>query len=289
MFGIRFSPNESREILAGLNNGIAILYDVERKQKVWGARAHDDDINSVCWIDHSGNLFATGSDDSSIRLWDRRLLANSSSDAEDELRGAAVPGHSMLRHSRRATPIGGFLGHVHGLTCVTALPDGNARYMLSNSKDQSMKLWDLRRSNSAAAVSRCTEQRSSQRRMLDYRMARISRSSITAQAAATSASGAAAGSNVDESDRSLVTFTGHSVAQTLIRCDFSPGHSTGYRYVVSGSADGRIWVWDVVTGEVARRIQGHRSIVRDVAWQDNLIVSSSVRAERSKAKQRSGC
>lgn len=40
MFGIRFSPNESREILAGLNNGIVILYDVERKRKIWSARGH---------------------------------------------------------------------------------------------------------------------------------------------------------------------------------------------------------------------------------------------------------
>jgi hypothetical protein len=133
--------------------------------------------------------------------------------------------------------------------------------------------------------------------MLDYRVARISRREVTAQAAvaaarrrgaelAAAASSNSAGSGsgdgapsspvFDDSDRSVITFTGHAVAQTLIRCSFSPGPSTGYRYVVSGSADGRVYIWDVHTGQCVKKLEGHRSIVRDVAWQDDLIVSSSV-------------
>ena len=165
MFGIRFSTNNSREILAGLNNGFAILYDVERKRKIWSARAHADDINSVCWLDNSGDLFATGSDDASIRIWDRRLLAN-----VDNAEGkGAVPSVAAASARRAAKPVGGFLGHMHGLTCVASLPDGNARYMLSNSKDQSMKLWDLRRANNATAVVAATEERAAHRQMMDYR------------------------------------------------------------------------------------------------------------------------
>lgn len=156
MFGIRFSPNGSREILAGLNNGIAMLFDIERKRKVWSARAHEDDINSVCWLDDGGNLFATGSDDSSIKIFDRRILANS-----DEAGGESEQQHGTGvglgsgsarntgntgtnsgsgRYARARNFVGGFLGHLHGITCVSSLPDGNARYVLSNSKDQSMKL-----------------------------------------------------------------------------------------------------------------------------------------------------
>jgi len=280
-FGIRFSPVESREILAGWNNGLAILYDLERKRKVWAARAHDDDINSVTWLD--ANLFATGSDDCSIRVWDRRLLGGG-----DE--GGSVPAVASSRFLRRGVPVSGFLGHLHGLTCVAGLSDGNARFLLSNSKDQSMKLWDLRRANTAAQVAAGTEQRTNQRRMLDYRVARISRRQVTAEAEAAqrrasaaagssdgaeSASSSAGPSSDDVADRSLITFTGHSVAQTLIRCAFSPGRSTGHRYAVSGSADGKVYVYDVVTGACVKRLAGHRSIVRDVAWQDDLIVSSS--------------
>ncbi len=39
-----------------------------------------------------------------------------------------------------------------------------------------------------------------------------------------------------------MTYRGHAVLQTLIRCHFSPAETTGGRYIYSGSADGRIHV-----------------------------------------------
>ncbi len=38
---------------------------------------------------------------------------------------------------------GVFMGHTEGLTYVDSKGDG--RYVLSNAKDQTMKLWDLRK------------------------------------------------------------------------------------------------------------------------------------------------
>ena len=39
-----------------------------------------------------------------------------------------------------------------------------------------------------------------------------------------------------------MTYRGHAVLQTLIRCHFSPAETTGGQYIYSGSADGRIHV-----------------------------------------------
>lgn len=106
----------------------------------------------------------------------------------------------------------------------------------------------------------------------------MSRRDILASSSSSSASAASpsdANSSDAASDRSLATFTGHSVSQTLIRCDFSPGHSTGHRYAITGSSNGRLYIYDLVSGECVRQIKGHQSIVRDVSWQDDLIVSSS--------------
>lgn len=46
-------------------------------------------------------------------------------------------------------------------------------------------------------------------------------------------------------DCSLVTFRGHSVLRTLIRCHFSPPGSTGSRYVYSGSFEGSVYIWNM--------------------------------------------
>jgi hypothetical protein len=43
-------------------------------------------------------------------------------------------------------------------------------------------------------------------------------------------------------DCSVMTYRGHAVLRTLIRCHFSPAETTGSQYIYSGSADGKIHV-----------------------------------------------
>lgn len=52
-------------------------------------------------------------------------------------------------------------------------------------------------------------------------------------------------------DCSLVTYRGHSVLKTLIRCHFSPPTSTGSRYVYTGSADGKVKIYNIDATEAA--------------------------------------
>ena len=42
-------------------------------------------------------------------------------------------------------------------------------------------------------------------------------------------------------DSSLMTYRGHTVLQTLIRCHFSPAHTTAQRYIYTGCASGSIY------------------------------------------------
>lgn len=50
---------------------------------------------------------------------------------------------------------------------------------------------------------------------------------------------------VHPNDNSIVTFRGHKVLRTLIRCHFSPPGSTNSRYVYSGSEDGKVYIWNM--------------------------------------------
>ena len=55
-----------------------------------------------------------------------------------------------------------------------------------------------------------------------------------------------------------------------------PMETTGQRYVFSGSACGAVYVYDVLTGEVAAKLQYHNAVVRDCDWHPSQPVLASV-------------
>ncbi|KAL9114349.1 MAG: hypothetical protein Q9227_001771 [Pyrenula ochraceoflavens] len=200
IMSIRFS-GDGREIVAGTTDHTVVVYDIERRQSILNLQNHDDDVNAVCFGDKSSpHILYSGSDDATIRVWDRRSMGDG--------REAGI-----------------FTGHTEGLTYVDSKGDG--RYVLSNGKDQVMKLWDLRKMCSsqefeANGYARC-------RGDFDYRFSDYEPTD----------------ESLHPKDMSVVTFRGHSVLKTLIRCHFSPPGSTDSRYVYSGSKDGNVWIWNM--------------------------------------------
>ena len=210
-FGIwtlRFS-GDGREIVAGTSDHSVIVYDLERQKSTLKLENHRDDVNAVCFGDASSpHILYSGSDDQTIRVWDRRSMAD---------------GHEA----------GIFVGHTEGLTYVDSKGDG--RYVLSNGKDQTMKLWDLRKMVSPSAFEGIDMAAWSTN--FDYRVSPFDFDDY----------------EPNPHDCSVVTFRGHSVLKTLIRCHFSPPSSTNSAYVYSGSADGSVWIWNL-DGTVKEKI-----------------------------------
>ena len=120
---------------------------------------------------------------------------------------------------------GVFMGHTEGLTYVDSKGDG--RYVLSNGKDQTMKLWDLRKMMPTERASEINP--SKYTTDFDYRFMTFAEDDYTAH----------------PYDCSLVTFRGHKVLKTLIRCHFSPSGSTNSRYLYSGSEDGNVYIYNL--------------------------------------------
>ena len=61
------------------------------------------------------------------------------------------------------------------------------------------------------------------------------------------------------------------VSISYTKSAFSPGSY----YAVAGSASGTVLVWDAHSGEVERRLKGHRAAVPCVAWSgDGLRIAS---------------
>ncbi|KAK1144877.1 hypothetical protein N8T08_004890 [Aspergillus melleus] len=200
IWSIRFS-GDGRELVAGTSDHSVIVYDIETHQSVLRLQNHEDDVNAVCFGDKSSpHILYSGSDDSTLRVWDRRSMGDG--------REAGV-----------------FMGHTEGLTYVDSKGDG--RYVISNGKDQSMKLWDLRKMMTTAKFD--TIDVNNYTSGFDYRFESYPHNYYEPH----------------PHDCSVVTFRGHRVLKTLIRCHFSPPGSTNSRYVYTGSEDGKVHVFNM--------------------------------------------
>nr|XP_041568787.1 DDB1- and CUL4-associated factor 11 [Taeniopygia guttata] len=219
VFSLAVGP-DGRDVMGGANDGCVYVYDRQAQRRVERVPAHEDDVNAVALADASGQLLLSGGDDGVVRAWDRRCLAE----------GPALT----------------LAGHRDGLTFLHARGDG--RYVVSNSKDQSAKLWDLRRPSGAAALA--ATRRAVARQSWDYRWQRAPRNARRAPPL--------------PGDASLLTFRGHVVLHTLLRCRLAPAGAAPA--MAAGSADGAILVYDVTTGRALRRLTNHGACVRDVSW-----------------------
>lgn len=216
------------EFVAGTSSNSVVLYDMQTRTPLCHVEGHDDDVNAIAFVDGAlhTNVFVSGSDDMLIKLWDRRVLSESN-----------------------PKPQGVFPGHTDGITHISSRDDGY--YFISNSKDQSCKLWDIRKCLGSDAH----EQLPYYRRQYswDYRYQSYpgrNRLPVT-----------------HPHDTSVMTYRGHMVMETLIRCHFSPLHSTAQKYVYTGSADGRVYVYDAVSGELVEVFSMKpNGLTRDVRW-----------------------
>lgn len=119
------------------------------------------------------------------------------------------------------------VGHTEGLTYVS--PKGDGRYVISNGKDQAIRLWDLRNMRQWKDVAdhpdACVTYGLGHG--FDYRNGTYRKPRYTAH----------------PKDCSVMTYRGHRVLRTLIRCHFSPTETTGGQYIYTGGANGVIYIY----------------------------------------------
>lgn len=219
IFSVKFST-DGKEVVAASSDDSIYVYDLVANKLNVRIPAHRSDVNAVCFADEAGHVLYSGSDDHLCKVWDRRCLGP------------------------RGTESGVLTGHLEGITFIDSHGDGH--YLISNGKDQTIKLWDIRKmssNNRGVATPRYVE--------WDYRWMEYPSHLRNRK---------------HDNDLSVMTYRGHRVLRTLIRCYFSPSYSTGQKYIYTGSADGHIYIFNLVTGTQVARLKYHDQIVRDCSW-----------------------
>jgi WD repeat-containing protein 23 len=114
------------------------VYDLLANRRTVKIEAHQDDVNSCCWADTaSGNVLISASDDTFLKVWCVPRIASPMTLFNDN----GYRDRRSLGSSQK--PSGVLIGHTEGITNVSAKGDG--RYVISNGKDQALRLWDLRK------------------------------------------------------------------------------------------------------------------------------------------------
>ena len=120
-------------IAAGANDDCIYLHDIaldRSHEPIFGA--HEDDVNSVCFDLNNDMILYSASDDGLCKIWDLRC-----------------PRSSGTEYVRPARPVGCLSGHQRGLTHVES--KGDDVMVLTNSKDQSVRIWDIRKMGSTSS------------------------------------------------------------------------------------------------------------------------------------------
>lgn len=249
VYSVNLHPSETHLVTGGYDQSVR-LFDIETGAIAKTFRGH---VASVCdaQFNRHANLIASGSKDGTIRLW-------------DILSGLCV-------HTLRQA-----LGEVTSVAVAS-----NGYTLLSGSRNNSNRLWDLRMLNAPRShLSSHSSHGHNHGHNVGGGGSSNSLSGIASGYNSSFSTGSAgSGSNLRSSSSQsgsnpVQRFKGHqSTAKNIIRASFGPREA----FVLGGSEDGNVHVWDVATGKLLEKLPGHQGVAYTAKWHEKqaLMASSS--------------
>ncbi|CAL8105319.1 unnamed protein product [Calicophoron daubneyi] len=159
-----FSSDDSVIYTASSDKSVA-LWDTETAQRIKKLRGHQNVVNSCAVARRGPQLICSGSDDGTVRLWDRRqkahvqsfentyqVLSVTFSDTAEMIFSGGIDNIVKGWDLRKLEASMLLTGHTDTVTGLSVSPDGN--YLLSNAMDNTLRLWDVQ---PFASAERCTK------------------------------------------------------------------------------------------------------------------------------------
>ncbi|TPX31065.1 hypothetical protein SmJEL517_g05496 [Synchytrium microbalum] len=228
---------DGSHIYSASSDKTASIWDATVGERLRRFKGHTNIINSMSICKRGLELIATGSDDSTIKIWDSRtkesvesftdkyqVTAVAWSDDGSLVYSGGLDNHIKAWDLRKKDVVYTLKGHFDTITGLRLSPDGN--YLLSNAMDNTVRIWDVK----PFAV---------------------------------------------EASRMLKVFEGspHGFEKNLLKPCWSPDGD----YVAAGGGDRTVTVWEVATRKILYKLPGHKGCVNEVAWHRTqpIILSAS--------------
>ncbi|KAH8277773.1 hypothetical protein KR018_006531 [Drosophila ironensis] len=272
--GVKFSP-DGEYLVSSSADSSAKLWDVDTASQIQSMVGHEHGVNDVAWS-ADGKGLASSSDDKTVRLWDVRI-------------GRC---HKILT------------GHKDCAFALSFNPRGNI--LLSSSYDRTVRLWDIRTGRTLKTLTAHDDPISS----VDFNrdgslflsssldglvrlwdpticqvgMTLIDDDNVPVGCAKFSPNGKYILASMINSTiklwnfhkpKCLRTYRGHKNDAYLIGSNFS---ITGGIWIVSGSEDIGLYIWNLQTKELAQKVdtQGDQVLCTDCHPTANVIASGSL-------------
>ncbi|EFA09115.1 U5 small nuclear ribonucleoprotein 40 kDa protein [Tribolium castaneum] len=131
------------------------LWDLPTSQRIKKYKGHTTFVNSVQGARRGPQMLVSGSDDTTIKLWDIRkkqsvttfnsnyqVTAVEFNDTAEQIFSGGIDNDIKVWDIRNHEIIYTLKGHTDTVTGLALSPDGS--YLLSNSMDNSLRIWDVR-------------------------------------------------------------------------------------------------------------------------------------------------
>lgn len=152
---LHWDPYNNTRLYTCSADKTAALWDCETQQRLKKFTGHSGIVNSCCPSSKGSELLVTGSDDGTIKLWDLRspknlttwnatwpVLAVCFDEYAERVFSTSVDNQVTVWSTQSNSVVYRLSGHSDTVTGLAVSPDYTS--LLSNSRDGSLKIWDIR-------------------------------------------------------------------------------------------------------------------------------------------------